>query len=502
MHSSLRRALIVLRSPILRSALLSFCIFFLFGVALRQAAAGAQISNEAHAERRNALAARVGDGIVLALGSAAPPQDYIPFSQNSLFRYITGFTEPDAALLMVIEGGRISETLFMNPRDPGRETWEGFRVGPERSIEATGIRGRSGVELSAVVDSLLGHHNRIRVIGAWQPSAPLRNDVTQRIEALMAGHPGVAIEPINAQVNMLRAVKSPAELDLLEKSVAITVAAHREVAGILAPGMNEFEFDAIVSYTFRRHGAEGSAFASIVGSGSNSTILHYNANDRFMEAGEVVVVDIGASYGGYAADVTRTYPVSGRFTPEQRAIYQVVLDAQKAAEVMAGPGARAAEMAAVASGVLAEGLTHLGLIESPNATWETGSGTAPQLRLFYMHGLGHGIGLDVHDPNPDPLVPGAFISIEPGLYVRPNLLSEIIPDTPANRRMIEAIRPAFERFMGIGVRIEDDYRITETGSVRVSLAPREIDEIEAVMAEPWAGAPRNPDWVEWFRRMR
>jgi Xaa-Pro aminopeptidase len=466
------------------------------------ALAASQISVQEHAARRSALAARVGDGVILAMGSAAPPQDYIPFFQNSLFRYLTGFTEPDAALLMVVQGGRVEETLFVNPRDPGRETWEGYRVGPEGSQAATGIQGRSGVELDAVMDSILGRYDRVRVVGAWQPRAVLQNDITQRIERLIERHPGVVLEPINAQVNALRAIKSPAELELLERSVAITVAAHREVAGLLAPGMNEFEIQAVVEYTFRRNGAERPAFASIVGSGPNSTVLHYNANDRFMEDGDLMVVDIGASYGGYAADVTRTYPVNGRFSPEQRELYQIVRDAQAAAEALARPGVRSSEMSAAASAVLAEGLARLGLIESPDATYETGSGRAPQLRLFYMHGLGHGIGLDVHDPNPDPLEPGAFISIEPGVYVRPNLLREVIPDTPENRRVIAAIGPAFERFKGIGVRIEDDYRITETGAVWVSPAPREIHEIEALMAEPWSGAPRNAEWVEWFRRMR
>jgi Xaa-Pro aminopeptidase len=160
-------------------------------------------------------------------------------------------------------------------------------------------------------------------------------------------------------------------------------------------------------------------------------------------------------------------------------------------------------MNAEASRILAEGLTELGLIESPTATYETRTGgRQPQLQLFYMHGLGHGIGLDVHDPAPDPLEPGAVISIEPGIYVRPNLLTEVIPDTPENRRIIEAIRPAFERFSGIGVRIEDDYIVTEDGVEWISPAPREVHEIEASLALPRAGEDHNRAWVEWYRRMR
>jgi len=462
-----------------------------------------QVSSDEFAYRRAALAAAVGEGVILAMGSSAPPQDYIPFHQNSLFRYLTGFTEPDAALIMVAAGGELYETLFVNPRDPGRETWEGLRMGPARSLETTGIPGRSVAELSSVVDSLLAHHRELRVVGPFQPSGVVQNDVTQRVRLLVEGHDHVSVRTINSDVNALRAIKSEAELELLRRTVAITVEAHRQVAAHLAPGRNEFEIQAVLEMTFRRYGAERPAFASIVGSGPNSTILHYNANDRFMEDGDMVVVDIGASYGGYAADVTRSYPVNGRFSAEQRAIYQLVRDAQAAAEAMARPGVSMGEMNAEASRILAEGLADLGLIEASDATFQTAAGTrAPQLQLFYMHGLGHGIGLDVHDPAPSPLAAGAVISIEPGLYVRPNLLTEVVPATPANRAMIEAIRPAFERFVGIGVRIEDDYIVTDGGVEWISPAPREIDEIEEALARPRAGGDRNAEWVEWYRHLR
>jgi Xaa-Pro aminopeptidase len=475
----------------------------LAGGLLAPAPVSAQIAPAEHAERRAELARTVGDGLVLALGSSAPPQDYIAFHQNSLFRYLTGFTEPDAALVLEVRGGRISsETLFVNPRDPGTETWEGIRMGPDASLERTGIPGRSVLELEGAMDALLAAHDEVAVVGAFQPGAAVANDVTQRLERLVEGH-SVNLRPANAQVNALRAIKSPAEIELMRRSAEITVEAHRQAALHLAPGRNEFELEAAIEGTFRRNGAERAAFASIVGSGPNSTILHYNRNDRFMDDGDVVVVDIGSSYGGYAADITRTYPVNGRFSAAQREIYQLVRDAQAAAEAMAGPGVSMGEMNARASTVLSQGLARLGLIEAPDATFETPSGgTAPQLQLYYMHGLGHGIGLDVHDPAPSPLAPGAWISIEPGLYVRPNLLTEVVADTPANRRMIGAIRGAFERYQGIGVRIEDDYLVTADGVERVTPAPREIDEIEALLAAPRAGSDRNAAWVEWYRRMR
>lgn len=469
--------------------------------------AAAQISTEEYAERRAGLAEAVGDGLVLAMGSAAPPQDYISFHQNSPFRYLTGFGEPETALLMDVRQGAVaSELLFVLPRNPAQETWEGYRVGPGGAMGAAGIAGRSLEELEAVLDSLLGARGAgsIHVVGPYNPRSAVRNDVTQRIDALLEEHPGVSVSPVNDRVAGLREIKSEAELGLIRHSVEITVEAHREILGALAPGMNEFEIQALLEYTFRRYGSERPAFASIVGSGPNATILHYNANDRFMDDGDLVVVDIGAAFGGYAADVTRTFPVSGRFSEAQREIYQLVRDAQAAAEEMAGPGTSVPELSRTAAQVLARGLADLGLLTAPDATYEGPGGRAiPQLQLFYMHGLGHGIGLDVHDPWPRVLAPGAAFTIEPGIYVRENLFDEVIPDTPANRRMVEAIRPAFERYVNIGVRIEDDYIVTEGGLEWISRAPREIDEIEAAMAEAWAGpGERRADWVERYRRMR
>ena len=464
-----------------------------------------QIPIEEYARRRGALAAEVDDGLILAVGSVQPPEDYINFYQNSPFRYLTGLLEPDAALVVLAQGGEnVWERLFVNPRSPAEETWEGYRIGPEGTIRATGVPGRSTGELPAVLDSLVDEGwDEIHVATSYDATASIRNDVTQRVDRLLEAHTDARMRIVAPTVNELRAVKSDAELDLLRRAAAITTQAQREFMGAATPGMNEFELQAVIEHTFRRYGAERPAFATIVGSGPNSTVLHYNANDRFTEEGDVVVVDIGASYGGYAADITRTVPASGRFGPEQREIYQLVRDAQAVAEEMAEPGVSRDAMGRAAAEVLAEGLAELGLIESPFASFEDELGRElPQYFLYYMHGLSHGLGLDVHDPWPAVMEPGVALTIEPGIYVRPNLFTEVIPDTPANRAMRAAIRPAFEHYAGIGVRIEDDYIITATGVERISLAPREIEEIEALMAEPWsAPEPRNPEWVEWYRAM-
>ncbi len=488
----------------------SFAALLLLAVLTLPAGAQSTLSSvplDEFADRRAGLAQAVGHGVILAMGSAAPPQDYIPFHQNSTFRYLTGFIEPDAALIMTVDGGEILlETLFVLPRDPATETWEGYRVGPEGAREVTGMAGRSVEELGQALAEVLEDQgvDELHVAGPYQPGQGVRNDVTQRVDALLAEHDGIEATGVNSHVNDLRGVKSEAELELLRKTTAITAEAHQAVARAMEPGMNEFEIQALLEYTFRRYGSERPAFASIVGSGPNSTILHYNANDRFMEAQDMVVVDIGASYGGYAADITRTYPVDGRFSDPQREIYQLVRDAQGAAEAMAAPGVSVAQMSQAAAQVLVEGLVELGLMESPDATYEDEYGREiSQLRLFYMHGLGHGIGLDVHDPWPSVLEPGVAFTIEPGIYVRPNLFDEVIPDTPANREMMDAIRPAFQRYVNIGFRIEDDYIVTEDGVEWISPAPRDVDAIEALMAESaQLTADRNAEWVEWFREMK
>jgi Xaa-Pro aminopeptidase len=447
------------------------------------------------------------------MGAQETEHDYLPFVQTPNFRYLTGITEPGATLVMVKRGGAVSEHLFVLPRNPEREVWEGARLGPDRARALTGIDAREASALPIMLDSLLRGGGRLYSMaapGAAEAGRPLlaaASPEQQVVERLQARYPGTAVIPFAAEVQTLRASKSPTELDLIRRAIHISVLAHRAAMRSVAPGMNEFEMQALIEYYFRRNGVERPAYSSIVGSGPNSTTLHYRDADRFMQENEVLLIDAGASYRGYAADITRTMPVNGTFTTDQRAIYEIVLRAQKAAESLVRVGATWAELNQAAEREIATGLTALGLIESPEATYRCESqrfgNECPQYRLYYMHGLGHGIGLDVHDPMPGTLAPGAAFTIEPGIYVRPNLFTEVVPDTPRNRRMIQQIRPAWERYVNIGVRIEDDYIVTEDGLEWISPAPREIREIEDAMARPWEGpGERREDWVEWYRRMR
>lgn len=481
---------------------------------LMSASLPAQISLAEYAQRRAALAARLQDGVLLAIGTQEPQHDYQSFFQNESFRYLTGYSEPNASLVMVKRGAQTSAVLFVERRIPAAEVWSGKRFGVEGATAATGIPAREVDELGPVLDSLLRTTPQLHVVGDGQftergdrAQRPLTRD-EQFVRSLASKHGSVKVASANQHVMLLRGKKSPAELDLIRKAVAITVEAHREAMRAMEPGMNEFEIQSLVEYTFRRNGADRPSFATIVGSGPNATTLHYNADDRFMNAGEVVVMDVGASYRGYAADVTRTVPVSGTFSPEQRAIYQVVRDAQAAAERQAKIGAKASLMSDSASAVIAAGLSRVGLIESATATYDCGTvqqpQQCPQAGLYYMHGLGHGIGLEVHDPDQfyfsGTIAAGSAYTIEPGIYVRENLL-EILPKTPRNDALIAKIRPVVEKFRNIGIRIEDDYVVTEQGVEWVSRAPREIAEVEAMMRETIAGvAKRDSTKVEWYRR--
>lgn len=466
-------------------------------------AAPAPISREEHAARRRALAGQMEDGVLFVMGQDESGPSYQAFAQTSSFRYLTGFTEPEAVLVIAKRGSDVREQLFVLPRDPSREVWDGTLLGAEGATRVTGIPSRAGNEMSAVLDSLLQGATTLYTLVPEGGQGFLTTQ-QQVIRALRERHPSIQrVVNLAPQVMILRQRKTAAELDLLRRAIYITALAHREAMRAVEPGMNEFEIHALIEGTFRRYGAERPGFGSIVGSGPNSTTLHYRTADRFMQAGETLVMDIGAAYGGYTADVTRTVPVNGRFSPEQRAIYEIVLAAQKAAETEARAGATLPQLNRTASRVLAEGLTRLGLIESAEATYDCGTSQCPQLSLFYMHGLGHGIGLDVHDPDAGRttgFVPGSAFTLEPGIYVRGDVL-DYLPGTPRNRAMIERIRPAVQRYRDIGVRIEDDYFVTEAGVERITVgAPREIAEIEAMMAlESLWNRERRPELVEWYR---
>jgi Xaa-Pro aminopeptidase len=469
-------------------------------------AASGQITLEEYATRRATLASKLGDGVLVARGAEEPVQDYMSFYQSPGFLYLSGYREANAVLVMHKRDGNVRWTLFVEEKDPAVEVWSGRRYGPEAAATATGLPARPVSQFSAVLDSLLRTEARLHFLPDLAESGDTLNKDDRFIDSVRRVHPRVEVADANRIVTGMRGKKSPAELDLIARAAAISLEAHREAARALEPGMNEFEIQAIIEYTFRRYGADRPAYASIVGSGPNSTVLHYNRDDRFMSAGELLLIDAAASYGGYAADITRTFPVSGTFTPEQREVYQIVRNAQARAESMAKPGASWQSMSQAARQVIAEGLARLGLIEAPDATYECGSASSPrrcsQVSLYYMHGLGHGIGLVVHDPDQmysGVVDEGSAFSIEPGIYVRGNLL-DIIPKTPGNQGFLTKIAPMVRRYANVGVRIEDNYVVTRNGLEWISCVPREAAEVEAMMREAPAGpAVRDGERVDWYK---
>ena len=456
--------------------------------------AAQEIPAAEYAARRDSLAAHIDSGVVIAFG-APDPTGIRRWSQLPAFRYLTGFLEPNAALLLVKRAGTSTGILFTASRDPRRALYDGFPPDSAAVARETGLNVRSLPALRPVVDSLVTIGLPVYDLRDFATADAATQDTLTRggrfMADLVSRYPDVIVRGAHPVVDTLRRRKSPAELRLLRQAIEVTVGSHKEALRATKPGMWEYQLEALFESAFRRTGCNGPAFTSIIGSGPNSTQYHYQTNNRRMAAGDVVVMDVGASCGGYAADVTRTIPVSGRFTREQRAVYQLVRDAQAASERVARPGATWAAWRDSARAVEARGLARLGLIESAEATfdppWPERCQADPvyctQAFLYMAHGLGHGIGLEVHDP-PHPWVGtgtfqvGDVFTIEPGIYISTRLL-DMLADTPKNRAMIAKVRPVVERYQNIGVRIEDDYVITPGGVEWLSRAPREIAEIEA-----------------------
>lgn len=459
----------------------------------------AQITAAEYAARRDSLAARIDSGIVVAFGGRKPVTDFGPFFQIPGFHYLTGYDEPDAALVMLVRNGRARSTLFVTPADPRRAFYYGFRPDSATIARTLGLVAQPFDSLGGLMDSLVTVYGTLPVYQlpdvedqdfAWDDSLT-RGQLWLR--AFADGHPDLEVRDATPIVDQLRARKSPAEVALLRRAAEISAAGHRAVLSAPEPRY-EYELAAVLEYTFKRLGAARPAYGSIVGAGRNGTQLHYMKDDGPTRPGDLVVMDAAAEYKGYAADITRTIPVSGTFTPAQRAIYQLVRDAQAAAERMVRPGgsARAAQDSSFA--VRARGLAKLGLVDSVNAMidppWPADCAQQPvqctQANLWMIHGISHGLGLAVHDPaqlyeGDHTYQPGDVFTIEPGIYISTRAL-DALPDTPRNRAWIARVRPVVERYENTGVRIEDDYVVTETGVERISAgAPREIAEIEAAM---------------------
>lgn len=460
--------------------------------------ATAQIGETEYADRRARLAERMGEGTLVAYGAPNYLNHTFETRQLSAFAYLTGFAEPDAVLVLVHDEGGLRGDLFTLTPTVRTQLYDGFRASPEALAARTGFRVRSLEAMAPYVDSLAATGQPLYDLRDFQTEDYASRDSLTRggvfVRALEARH-GRPVADLHPVVNDLRARKSEAEVALLQRAIDITEGALKAAFEMIEPGVWEYEVEATIEHGFRSAGAPGPAFSSIVGAGPNSTTLHYIENGRRAEAGELILMDVGASYGGYAADVTRTVPVSGSFTREQRAIYDLVLEAQEAAEALVRPDAPASASLDASRQVRLQGLAALGLIESPEATfdppWPVDCEAHPdqclQGNLFMIHGISHGIGLEVHDPasfytGARTYQSGDAFTIEPGLYLSLRVL-DLLTDTPKNRAFLEAVRETVARYDNIGVRIEDDYLVTGDGVRRLSAGvPRDPEAIERAMA--------------------
>jgi len=396
-----------------------------------------------------------------------------PFRQNSDLFYLTGFEEPDAVLVLVPGRRQGQVVLFCRERDPDMELWNGYRLGPEGAVAYLGVDDAFPIDdLDEILPGLIEGTQRIyysmghddvfdqRVMG-WV------NQIRKLVRTGAA--PPADFTDLAFLLHEQRLIKSAAEVRVMRKAGEISAAAHVRAMQECQPGRYEYHLEAAIQHTFAEHGARFPAYNSIVGSGANACVLHYTENASKMRAGDLVLIDAGCEYQGYAADITRTFPVSGQFSAEQRAIYDVVLEAQRAAIAKVRPGNTWNQPHDATVRVITRGLIKLGLLRGK----ERELIKAEAYREFYMHRAGHWLGLDVHDVGEyrvdgrwRQLEPGMVLTIEPGIYIAAD--NTKVP----------------KRWRGIGVRIEDDVVVTEQGcDVLTGDVPKRADEIEALMLQ-------------------
>jgi len=426
--------------------------------------------------RRTRILAAMGEGSVALFLGARPAtrsaDTHYPFRQDSDFHYVTGFDHPcAAAVLRKLPGDDQPQyTLFVEPRDRAMETWTGYRPGVEGAVSDHGAdAAHSASELIERIPELLQGAERVyHVLGRDAAlDAKLVSTVDEmRLRSRTGVMPPSEIVDPRSIVHEMRLMKEPAELDLMRRAASITAEAHQAGARLIQSGHYEYEVEAAINYTFRRCGAVGPAYETIVGGGRNATVLHYVTNGDKLRESDLVVVDGGCELDGYASDVTRTYPVGGRYEGPMKALYEVVLAAQEASLAESQPGATLDAVHEASVRTLVEGLLELGILEGKRDDLIEKQAYSP----YYMHRTSHWLGLDVHDVGsyavdgkPRALEPGMVFTVEPGLYIAPGAETD-------------------ERFRGIGVRIEDDVIVTEDGHENLTAGiPKRPADIEAWM---------------------
>ncbi|HEX2403452.1 MAG TPA: aminopeptidase P N-terminal domain-containing protein [Acidimicrobiia bacterium] len=470
-------------------------------------------------ERRARLAEEIGDDAIAVIPAAVEVtrsnDTEFEFHQDPDFLYLTGFHEPEAIAVITPGHSDGAYTLFVRPRDPEMEAWNGYRVGTEGATERFGADHSYEVgQLDEILTRLMIGREVI-----WYRTGNRHHD--DRIAGIVAkarshrerygGSVPSAVRDITVLLSEMRLIKSPEEIEIMRRACELSARGHAEAMRFAAPGLYEYQVQAALEYHWRLGGSRHNGYPSIVASGPNTCILHYVENDRLIENGDLILIDAAAEVEGYSADITRTFPANGVFSGPQRAIYEVVYSAFRKGLDMSAPGSSPRAIHDAATRVLTEGLVELGFL--PKSVEE--SLAMHHYNQFYFHGTGHWLGLDVHDMGtyrvegaPRKLEPGMAFTVEPGLYIAPNKgeitlnLLEYDVDEWNQRRILEGRVAAMAKeaeakekaekithsippeFLGIGIRIEDDVVITEDGHENLSRAvPSGIDEIEALCAE-------------------
>lgn len=467
------------------------------------------------AARRKRVSEAIAPKAVLVMFSGEPrvyanDVDYQFRQENNLY-YLTNLGQQRATLVLMPGNTGMPEVLFLPRRNPAAETWTGHMYSPQEAAQLSGIKEIwEAKEFAPFVSSLAKHE-------AYRPKpenillssstgtttangfeglfeAATKNEAAlyllqfpregesreyrqeQRFAASWTKEPGgYTIQNASPIFTQLRLRKSPMELELMQHAIDISIEAHQRAQAFASKAKWEYEVDAQVAYTFKLRNADNWGYPDIVGCGPNATTLHYEESQGPVKTGQLMLMDVGAEYDHYSADVTRTFPVNGKFSKEQAEIYQIVYDAQEAAAKASKPGATLLEVHRASLEVIKDGLLKLGLITDRDPE---------QYRIWFMHGNGHWLGMNVHDVGGGAkFEPGMTFTNEPGIYVRTDALDNL-PRNPANEKFIAAVKPAFEKYKGIGVRIEDDMVITAEGVRWMTAAlPRSIADIEAFIAK-------------------
>ncbi len=477
------------------------------------------------AKRRQEVMKRMGDKAMMVLFSTEPriytyDVDYHYRQENNLY-YLTGINQDGAALVLIPGAKKTREILFVPERDPRRETWTGHMLSNDEARKRSGIqeiwdmkllnsflatlapRAETAIakrgttpkpnadlasqwqtEFQTFVEAVKNNQGEIYLL--TPPTRDLREyrQEYEFAENLKAAETGLKLKTAHPIFAELRLMKSPWEIKLLQHAADITSEAFHRVFAAASPGMFEYEIQAEFEYTFKRRGADNWGYPCIVGAGANATTLHYITNQEKLADDSLLLMDCAAEFDHYTADITRTLPINAKFTKEQADIYRIVYDAQTASinRVRAGnivgnvfdSASNVKSVQGATAEVIKEGLFKLGLITSKDNN---------EFRTWFMHGTSHWIGMNVHDVGDyrTLLAPGMVLTVEPGIYIRPDAL-DWLPKTPENERFIQAVRPAFEKYKGIGIRIEDDILVTTGDPVNLSASiPRKLEDVEATM---------------------